>query len=94
MVYAICIGKRKENNVIVEYKLKDFSNKTIVIGSDELKDFIRNGKLIVVNLTLTSNNKLVDTGVKDLYSLKKKEKVVKSREENIDEINEKLLEFY
>ena len=34
MIYAICIGKRKENNVIVEYKLKDFSNKTIVIGSD------------------------------------------------------------
>lgn len=30
MVYAICIGKRKENNVIVEYKLKDFSNKALL----------------------------------------------------------------
>lgn len=86
MIYAICVGKRKENNVIVEYKLKDFSNKTIVIGSDELKDFIRNGKLTVVNLTLTSNNKLVDSGLKDLDSLRKKEKVVKSREENIKSI--------
>ena len=90
MVYATCIGKRKENNVIVEYKLKDFSNKTIVIGSDELKDFIRNGKLTVVNLTLTSNNKLVDSGLKDLDSLRKKEKVTKTREENMDSVTNNL----
>jgi hypothetical protein len=88
MIYAICIGKRKENNVIVEYKLKDFSNKTMVVTAEELKDFIRNGKLTVVNLTLTSNNKLVDSGLKDLDLLKKKNKVVKTREENIDSIIE------
>ena len=86
MIYAICIGKRKENNVIVEYRLRDFTNKSIVVSADELKDFIRNGKITVVNLTLTSNNKLVDTGVKDLDSLKKKEKVIKSRDENIKSI--------
>ena len=88
MIYAICIGKRKENNVIVEYKLKDFSNKTMVVTAEELKDFIRNGKLTVVNLTLTSNNKLVDFKVKDLDLLKKKEKVRKTREENIDSVAE------
>ncbi len=88
MVYAVCIGKRKENNVIVEYKLKDFTNKTIVVGSEELKQFIKNGKIVVVNLTLTSNNKLVDSGIKDLDSLQKKEKVVKTREENISSILE------
>lgn len=89
MIYAICVGKRKENNVIVEYKLKDFSNKVLVVEADELKEFIRNGKLTVVNLTLTSNNKLVDSGLKDLDSLKKKEKVKKTREENISSILEK-----
>ena len=88
MIYAICVGKRKENNVIVEYKLKDFTNKTTVVGADELKEFIKAGKITVVNLTLTSNNKLVDFKVKDLDLLKKKEKVVKIREENIDSIVE------
>ncbi len=86
MIYAICVGKRKENNVIVEYKLKDFMNKTMVLEANELKDFIKTGKLTVVNLTLTSNNKLVDFKVKDLDSLKKKEKVSKTRDENIDSI--------
>ena len=88
MIYAICVGKRKENNVIVEYKLKDFTNKTTVVSADELKEFIKAGKITVVNLTLTSNNKLVDFKVKDLDLLKKKEKVVKTREENIDSIVE------
>ena len=40
MIYAICVGKRKENNVIVEYKLKDFMNKTMVLEANELKDYI------------------------------------------------------
>ena len=60
----------------------------MVVTAEELKDFIRNGKLTVVNLTLTSNNKLVDSGLKDLDLLKKKNKVVKTREENIDSIIE------
>lgn len=86
VVYAICIGKHKENNIIVEYKLKDFTNKTMVVAADELKEYIRSGKLTVVNLTLTSNNKLIDFKVKDLDLLKKKEKIVKTREENIQSI--------
>ena len=86
MVYAVCVGKRKENNVIVEYKLKDFTNKTMIIDSEELKQYIKDGEIIVANLTLTSNNKLIDFKVKDLDSLKKKKKVVKSREENIKSI--------
>lgn len=90
MVYAICIGKRKENNVIVEYKLKDFTNKTTIVSADELKEFIKAGKITVVNLTLTSNNKLVDFKVKDLDLLKKKEKVTKTREENMDSVTNNL----
>ena len=90
MIYAICIGKRKENNVIVEYKLKDFTNKTTVVSADELKEFIKAGKITVVNLTLTSNNKLVDFKVKDLDLLKKKEKVTKTREENMDSVTNNL----
>ena len=86
MVYAICIDKRKDGNTIVEYKLKDFANKTIILPAAELKQYISEGKLTVVNLTLTSNNKLVDSGLKDLDLLRKKEKVVKSREENIKSI--------
>lgn len=88
MIYALCIDKRKDGSNIVEYKLKDFANKTIVVGADELKGYIRDGKITVVNLTLTSNNKLVDSGLKDLDFLRKKSKTSKSRSENIISIAE------
>lgn len=88
MVYAICIDKRKDGNTIVEYKLKDFANKTIILSAAELKQYISEGKLTVVNLTLTSNNKLVDSGLKDLDYLRKKSKISKSCSENISSVAE------
>ena len=56
-----CIGKtRDKNNHIIEYKLIGNDRKIISVKSDELKEFIRSGQVGVINLTLTSDNRLID----------------------------------
>ena len=55
-----CIQKiRNERNVITTYVLKS-GNDTIPVSSQGLKEWIRTGRVKVTNLTLTSDNRLVD----------------------------------
>jgi len=50
---------RDKNNKIIGYTLLDQSGNKLSIKSDDLKNAIRNNEIEVLNLTLTSNNRLI-----------------------------------
>ena len=50
---------RDKNNRVIGYRLEDVAGNTQDVPSDKLNDAISAAVLIVVNLTLTSDNKLV-----------------------------------
>jgi len=55
-----CIGRvRDKNNRIIGYTLLDQSGNKLNIKSDALKNAIRNNKIEVLNLTLTSDDRLI-----------------------------------
>jgi len=57
---ARCIEKvRDKNNRVIGYTLIDQSGNKLNIKSDALKNAIRNNKVEVINLTLTSDNRLI-----------------------------------
>lgn len=62
MVYATCIEKfRDKQGRILGYKLQEVgSNKVMPVRPYELKDAIRQNKIKVNNLTLTSDNRLLE----------------------------------
>jgi hypothetical protein len=61
-IEVICIDKKRDNktNIIVAYKLKDRRGKIATMSSKDLKAAIKAGWIKVKNLTLTSDNRLVD----------------------------------
>lgn len=62
MIKCTCIGKyRDKKGNITGYKLQDGAGQTIDCRADKVKDYITNGVIFIDNLTLTSNNKLVDS---------------------------------
>ena len=61
MVKAECIKKFREKNRICGYRLRDTNGKITDIKPESLKNAIRNGQIIVSNLKLTSDNRLIDT---------------------------------
>lgn len=70
MIYAVCVDKlRDNNNVITQYKLRDFFCKESIFDAVTLKEYISKGKLSVCNLTLTSDNKLVEKKVESLTEI-------------------------
>lgn len=69
MIQAKCIQKfRDKNNHIYGYRLQDINGKTQDVRPDNLKQAIANKQIHVVNLTLTSDNRLVDTTEHHLQS--------------------------
>lgn len=70
MIYSICVGKLRDNsNVISQYKLRDFNGQETIFEPNILKEYISKGKLSVCNLTLTSDNKLVEKRVETLSDI-------------------------
>lgn len=68
---------RDKNGKIIGYRIRDLKGQEMDITSDKLKFAIANAQLSVLNLTLTSNNRLVEKGtgsIKDL-SLFSKESI-------------------
>ena len=56
-----CYGKyRDKNNKIIGYELMDENGSTGHIGADELKRLIASNQIIVTNLKLTADNRLID----------------------------------
>lgn len=69
MIQAKCIQKFRDNKgKIYGYRLIDINGQTQDVQPDNLKLAIENKKIHVVNLTLTTDNRLVDTTEKQLQS--------------------------
>jgi hypothetical protein len=84
-----CIEKfRDKNNTIVGYRLADINGKTIDVKPDTLKNFIRTGQINVVNLTLTSDNRLLscETKQSELVNMYK-DTIKQSAKQHVNEIN-------
>ena len=61
MIQALCLRKfRNKNNQIIGYKIQDKNGNTLDVKPEYLKQAIRNNQVNVLNLTLTSDNKLID----------------------------------
>jgi len=57
-----CLDKQRDkNNIIINYMLQDKNGKTIVVSPQQLKQAIYNYQVDCVNLTLTSDNRLIDS---------------------------------
>ena len=61
MIEVICTDKiRNKNNIITHYKIKDENDNETTMNAKQLKRMISDNRINIVNLTLTSNNRLVD----------------------------------
>ena len=92
MIAVRCIEKfRDKNNVIIGYRLQDSQGVTKDVYPDQLKVAIRNQQITVINLTLTSDNRLVDNTPDQIKQVQQP----KSTEEQIKmlEIKAKALGF-
>ena len=68
-----CIQKhRDKQGKIYGYTLVDDSGKSVSIYSDALKGYIKDGTLVVTNLTLTDDNRLVDKTSKQVKQAEEK----------------------
>ena len=61
MIQATCIQKFKKNNRIYGYRLQDSQGNTKDVTPDQLKTAIQNQQINIINLTLTSDNRLIAT---------------------------------
>lgn len=67
MIQVRCIEKiRDKNNHIMGYKIQNLTGETRVVDKDKLKEAVRNKKLDIVNMTLTSDNRLIDKKIKNV----------------------------
>lgn len=58
-----CTDKHYKNNSVDQYLLKDLrSDREVVVSAQELKERMRAKEVDVMNLTLTSDNKLIEAG--------------------------------
>ena len=61
MLKAKCIQKfRDKNNIIKGYRLQDERGNTMDVNPYQLKIAIKQGKIDITNLILTSDNRLID----------------------------------
>lgn len=65
MVKAVCINKfRDKNGIIIGYSIRDAAGNIKEVEAAVLKKAIKSNRVQVVNLTLTSDNRLVNTSEK------------------------------
>ncbi len=69
MIQAKCIEKfRDKTGKIYGYRLQDINGQRQDVQSENLKTAIRNKQIHIVNLTLTADNRLVDSSEKQLQA--------------------------
>lgn len=67
MIQVRCIEKiRGKNNHIIGYTIQNLTGETRVVDKDKLKEAVRNKKIDIVNMTLTSDNRLIDKKIKNV----------------------------
>ena len=58
-----CIAKKKDKNgIITQYQVQDTNGKVTTVTPQQLKEAIKNNKVECINLTLTSDNRLINRG--------------------------------
>lgn len=82
---ARCVWKRKRNNIITHYTLQDMQGLSAEFTAEQLKTAIRNKEIAVVNLKLTSDNRLIED--------KKSDKAWKKEQESLVFIDRKIIEL-
>lgn len=71
MIFCKCISKnRNRRNIIESYTLQDENGAVQVVKSNDLKKAIENKSIYVVNLKLTSDNRIIDIGNSEMQSLR------------------------
>ena len=85
-----CLHKyRDKNSNIIGYGLIDIQGKTYKVSSNDLKQAIKQGRVQVVNLTLTADNRLIDGasminhGIKEPHNLGGKNQIPYVPQEHI-----------
>ena len=69
MIQAKCIEKFRDNTgKIYGYRLQDINGQVQDVQPENLKTAIRNKQIHIVNLTLTADNRLVDSSEKQLQA--------------------------
>ena len=87
VIRAKCIDKYRNNNgVIFGYLLVDTQGNKIQIEADELKRQIRNYTLQVVNLTLTSDNRLIDKEESKIVEVKPVNTIALVKESSVNDL--------
>ena len=70
MITVKCIGKiRDKSGKIIGYRLQDINGQTQEASAESLKKAIKNKVIHVINLRLTSDNRLVNSSEKQLQSV-------------------------
>lgn len=95
MVKCQCIEKIRNNNgKIIKYKLIDTNNNVVEFKPQELKSAIQSKNVVVTNLKLTKDYKLIDCNNKDKRTqvnksnnTTKNSKVIKNKSKNNSNIN-------
>lgn len=78
MIRVKCIAKlRDKNNVIYGYTLQDEQGNQMNVNPDALKNAIKANQVKCINLTLTSNNRLVDCTSPEVFDRAEVEKRIK-----------------
>ena len=88
MIQALCLHKfRNKNNQIIGYRVQDKNGSTMDVKAEYLKQAIKNNQIDVLNLTLTSDNKLIDKE----YKTQKPQKPQKPQSNNLKDITAKIM---
>ena len=85
MLKVKCIQKfRDKNNIIIGYRIVDQNGNMKDVSSESLKQVIQQGRLEVVNLTLTSDNRLIDKAITQTPTQQTQKPVKQSHQETIN----------
>ena len=90
MLQAKCIEKiRDKNNLITAYKLQDTQGNNTTISAQQLKQAIKANQINIVNLKLTSDNRLIDIQLKLNEQTKQNKTSITIKREYITPLNNK-----
>ena len=90
MLKVKCTQKfRDKNNDIIGYRTVDQNGNMKDVSSESLKQAIKQGRLEVINLTLTSDNRLIDKAITQT-AVKQTQKPIKQSNQEIIDIDKML----
>ena len=81
MIVAKCNKRFRDKNAkIIEYGLLDQNGQTLVLSSNSLKQLMKVGHIKVLNLKLTSDDRIVESATNGKYISNIKDETVAAKE--------------